>query len=261
MAAFAPVLNRMQASAIRDYVRHRAQEDGVGSEQASAQPPDAQRGAAIVAHGTSSGAVACVSCHGVNGASDGGIFPRVGGQPALYLSEQLLDFKSKARANAIMAPIAQGLSAEEIRDVSAHYANADTSSYAPPAGGGNTQLVEKGKALAESGDSAKGIPACNACHGPAGIGEAPTIPYLAGQYASYTTSQLQMWRQGERRNSLDAMRLFATKLSDSDIEAVAAYYQQARTSSGSASWRRPASSFTASRGRSRPSTTRSPRSL
>jgi cytochrome c553 len=234
MAAFAPVLDRTQASAIRDYVRHRAQQDGVGAEQASAQPPDAQRGAAIVAKGTSSGAVACVSCHGVNGASDGGVFPRVGGQPALYLSDQLQDFKSKARANAIMAPIAQGLSADDIRDVSAHYANADTSSYAP-LGGGNAQLVEKGKALAESGDAAKGIPACNACHGSAGIGEAPTIPYLAGQYASYTASQLQMWRQGERRNSLDAMRLFATKLSDADIEAVAAYYQQARTSSGSAS--------------------------
>jgi cytochrome c553 len=75
------------------------------------------------------------------------------------------------------------------------------------------------------------VPACNVCHGTGGAGEAPTIPYLAGQYASYTATQLQMWRKGDRRDSLEAMRLFATKLDDQEIEAVAAYYQQARTPS------------------------------
>jgi quinohemoprotein ethanol dehydrogenase len=227
MAAFAPVLDHAQASAIRDYVRHRAQEDGLG---ASTHPPDAKRGAAIVAQGTASGAAACAGCHGLNGDSiGGGAFPRVGGQGAPYLSQQLQDFKSGARANAIMSPIANTLSVDDIGDVAAYFASLE--SAFPPLPPGNAQLVDKGRALAESGNATKGVPACNACHGAGGAGEAPTIPYLAGQYASYTVSQLQNWRKGSRRNSLEAMRLLATKLDDQEIDAVAAYYQQAGTPS------------------------------
>jgi len=38
-----------------------------------------------------------------------------------------------------------------------------------------------------------------------------------------------MWRRGFRRNSPEAMGLFARKLDDQEIAAVAAYYQQVRT--------------------------------
>ena len=84
--------------------------------------------------------------------------------------------------------------------------------------------------MPETGDPAKGIPACGACHGAGGAGEPPTLPYLAGQYAHYTVFELQMWRHGLRRNSLEAMALFANKLDDQQIQALAAYYQQARPS-------------------------------
>ena len=73
---------------------------------------------------------------------------------------------------------------------------------------------------------AKGIPACGVCHGVRGVGEPPTIPYLAGQHAEYTATQLQLWQRGSRRNSPEAMGLFAKKLDDNDIAALAAYYQQ-----------------------------------
>jgi cytochrome c553 len=52
------------------------------------------------------------------------------------------------------------------------------------------------------------------------------IPYLAGQYAHYIGFTLQMWQQGFRKNSHDAMEVIAKKLDDQDIAAVAAYYQQ-----------------------------------
>ncbi len=52
------------------------------------------------------------------------------------------------------------------------------------------------------------------------------IPYLAGQYAHYIAFTLQMWQQGFRKNSPDAMRVIANKLDNQDIAAVAAYYQQ-----------------------------------
>ena len=61
---------------------------------------------------------------------------------------------------------------------------------------------------------------------PSGSGEPPVIPYLAGQYAHYIAFTLQMWRQGFRKNSPDAMGVIANKLDDQEIATVAAYYQQ-----------------------------------
>jgi cytochrome c553 len=70
--------------------------------QAGAQKTDmAPRGAAIVAHGTSAGAVACARCHGFDGLSDGsGAFPILANQNASYLSKQLREFTSDTRLNA-----------------------------------------------------------------------------------------------------------------------------------------------------------------
>jgi len=229
MAAFAPVLDHAQALAIRDYLVARAQEEAAGRSEGR-RPPDPQHGAIIVAQGTPSGAVACAQCHAFTGTSDGtGAFPRLSGQSAAYLARQLRDFGSKARANAIMTPIAHALSADDIDDVAAYYASVE--SPFPPLPSPSPELVKKGKELAENGNPAKAIPGCNACHGAGGAGESPTIPYLAGQYAHYTAFELQMWQRGFRGNSPEAMRLFARKLDDEEIAAVAAYYQQLRPSS------------------------------
>ena len=80
--------------------------------------------------------------------------------------------------------------------------------------------------------SAEGqIQNCDNCHGPGGAGEPPAIPYLAGQYGHYIAFTLQMWRQGFRKNSPDAMAVIAKKLDDQEmIAAVAAYYQQVQSS-------------------------------
>jgi len=60
------------------------------------------------------------------------------------------------------------------------------------------------------------------------------IPYLAGQYAHYIAFTLQMWQEGFRKNSPDAMEVMAKELGDQDILAVAAYYQQANSPLGTA---------------------------
>ena len=230
MAAFSPVLNRSQAAAIRDYVLYRAEKDGVTANEKSSRKPDSEHGAVIVAKGNGSGAPPCAPCHGSNGDSNGNAaFPRVGGQPASYLAEQLRDFKSKARDSAVMSTMAAALTPDDIADVSAYYANVPSRFQPQPKG--DATLIEKGKALAESGNATKGVPGCNSCHGAGGIGEAPTIPYLAGQYASYTALELQAWQHGDRRNSPEAMRLFAGKLDNAEVAALAAYYEQARGSS------------------------------
>ncbi|MBS0577775.1 MAG: cytochrome c [Proteobacteria bacterium] len=63
---------------------------------------------------------------------------------------------------------------------------------------------------------------CAACHGQSGIGIIPLYPNLAGQKREYLIAQLQAFRDGSRKNPI--MSPMAVRLSDSDIENVAAYF-------------------------------------
>src|SRR5262252_4124521 len=77
-----------------------------------------QLGAQIVAQGTKNGAVACARCHGFDGAADGsGAFPKLTGQAASYLENELRNYISGDRKNALMQPIAKGLNDAEIKAV------------------------------------------------------------------------------------------------------------------------------------------------
>ena len=188
--------------------------------------PDAKRGAEIAARGTSH-VPACAQCHAFSGASDSsGAFPMLANQSAAYLLRQMRDFASAERANAIMSPIAKALSAQDAADVVTFYA-ANPGQFLPLAAA-DPALVAKGARLARVGNAAKGIQACNNCHGPDGAGIPPAIPYLAGQYAQYIAFELQMWKRGFRKNSRDTMAPIARQLDDADIAAVAAFYQQIR---------------------------------
>jgi len=190
-----------------------------------ARPPDPKRGATIAAQGTPSGAPGCAQCHAFNGASDGsGAFPRIAGQSAHYLAKELHDFGSGVRNNAVMSPIARAMTPDDIADVAAYYASlhAPVLPLPPP----EPALVKKGEQLARFGNDEKRIQACNNCHGAGGTGEPPTIPYLAGQYSNYIATELKMWQRGYRKNSPNQMAAVSKLLSEDDIAAVAAYYQQ-----------------------------------
>jgi cytochrome c553 len=195
-------------------------------QQIRSHQADPEHGKVIAAQG-SGGAPACALCHAFNGASDGsGAFPRIAGQSAYYLAKQMRAFASDLRTNAIMSPIAKALSSKDIADVAAYYAGLDPPFPALPTSA--PALVLDGEQLAMAGIPAKGISACENCHGARGAGDSPAIPYLAGQYAHYIALELQMWRRGYRKNSSDIMRIIAGKLDDREIESLAAYYQQLR---------------------------------
>ena len=191
--------------------------------QSAGRQPDPKHGAVIVAQGTATGAPPCAQCHAFNGVSDAsGAFPRLAGQSAYYLASQLQDFASGVRASAIMSPIAKALSPDDVADVTAYFAG--VSAPFLPLKAPNAALVKRGEELAKAGGPEKVH--CDNCHGPGGSGEPPVIPYLAGQYAHYIAFTLQMWQEGFRKNSPDAMGAIAKTLDDQDILAVAAYYQQ-----------------------------------
>jgi cytochrome c553 len=228
MAALGAVLDRSDATAIRAYVIRRANQDNAAAGEGHAREPDVSHGAVIAAQGTAAGVPGCARCHAFNGVSDGsGAFPRIAGQSAYYLAEQLRAFRAGVRLNAIMSPIAKALSENDISDVAAYYAGVNAP-FLPLPAVANRGLLDQGKRLATIGSEEKGISGCENCHGADGAGEAPTIPYLGGQYEHYIAFELQMWQRGFRKTSPDAMALFAKKLDDRDIAAVAAFYQQLR---------------------------------
>jgi cytochrome c553 len=196
--------------------------------QSRSHPADAKHGAIIVAQGTAAGAPPCAQCHAFNGVSDAsGAFPRLAGQSAYYLAKQLRDFASGERASAIMSPIAKALSPDDVADVAAYFASVNAPFL--PLKAADAARVKRGEELAKVGSVERRIQNCDNCHGPEGAGEPPAIPYIAGQYAHYIAFTLQMWQQGFRKNSLNTMGVIAKKLDDQEIAAVAAYYQQVRS--------------------------------
>jgi cytochrome c553 len=189
---------------------------------ASAQTPD---GAALAQQGNGHGVAPCLACHGADGGGQPAAgFPRLAGLPQAYLRKQLEDFANGARVNATMQPVAAGLSDTERDAVAAYYSKlpvpSTQASDAP--GGDSAQLAQT---LATRGRWSKGLPACEQCHGPGGIGVGDHFPPLAAQSSVYLSNELHAWQQGSRHNDpLQLMQNVANKLSDADISAVSAWY-------------------------------------
>lgn len=163
----------------------------------------------------------CAACHGADGNSAAAANPHLAGQHAEYLAKQLQDLKAnKERKNAIMMGMVANLSAEDMRDVAAHYANQKPK----PTAAKNKDLLAAGQKLYRGGNGATGVPACSSCHGPTGAGIPAQYPRLAGQFADYTQSQLKAFRSGERANDQNQMmRMVAARMTDKEIAAVAEY--------------------------------------
>jgi hypothetical protein len=186
------------------------------ADQAPAKP-DLNRGQAIAAQ-------VCASCHGADGNSAGGAYPKLAGQHPEYLTKQLKDFKTQpgakgpARNNPIMAGIAGALSDQDMVNVSAWFAT----QVPKPGYAHNKDTVALGQKIYRGGIADKGVPACASCHGPTGQGIPSQYPRLSGQWADYTAAQLTAFQQGVRNNN-EPMHAIAQRLSDREIKAVADY--------------------------------------
>lgn len=78
--------------------------------------------AADIKAGEDKAKTVCAACHGMNGISTNPIWPSLAGQQEQYLVKQLNDFKSGARTDPAMAPMAQILGDEDVANISAYYA-------------------------------------------------------------------------------------------------------------------------------------------
>jgi cytochrome c553 len=162
----------------------------------------------------------CAGCHGVEGNSVNPQWPKLAGQHAQYIYKQLQDFKQGARIDSIMSPQAQGLSKQDMRDLAAYYAAQVTSPESAV-----EEKLQLGERIYRGGIAVRGIPACMACHGPAGFGNAAAaFPKLSYQHAQYVANELRAYRAGERTNDpAGMMRTITARLTDEEIEAVAQY--------------------------------------
>jgi cytochrome c553 len=181
-------------------------------------------------------AAVCTACHGVNGNSTNPEWPNLAGQNAAYIREQLAFFKAKKRNNPVMQPIVDPLSEQDMADLAAFF-----SAQTPTGGEADPSYWKAGEALYRSGDPARNIPACTACHGPAGQGNpAAGYPALRAQHSVYTVKQLQdyltknRYRDASDANTVHATRnsammtTIAARLTPEDIRNVASYLQGLR---------------------------------
>ncbi len=100
------------------------------------------------------------------------------------------------------------------------FAPTESTNDAPP-------MLARGQALVTMGDAGQGIPACAACHGNGLTGMEPGIPGLVGLRRAYIVGQLTRWKVGERHAAEpDCMKRIASRLSDADVSAVAAWLSQ-----------------------------------
>ena len=170
-------------------------------------------------------AVICTACHGADGNSVVTTWPKIAGQHASYLERQLALIKSGDRPVPEMAGIVMGLSDQDMADISAYYA-----SQTSKAGLADESLRATGEQLYRGGNSATEVPACMACHGPAGEGNPPAAyPAVAGQHSVYTEKMLKGFRAGSMWGEDDASSKIMTevtlRLTDGEIKAVANYMQ------------------------------------
>ena len=178
-------------------------------------------------------AALCSACHGPQGNSTNPEWPRLAGQSAVYIAEQLRLFRSGVRDNPVMKPLAASLSDQDISDLAVYYeAQTPTGLEADPS------YWKTGEALYRSGDTARAVPACVACHGPVGRGNlAAGYPALRAQQSVYVIKQLNDYASGARypgpkpeqasRNGVMMLTL-AKRMTPEEIRDVASYVQGMR---------------------------------
>ncbi len=192
-------------------------------------------------------AASCAGCHGETGNSVMSAFPKLAGQHATYIKQQLLAFKLGARNAPMMAPLAMGLSEQAMDDVADFYSkqkidtndmpiiefedeededDLDDEGKAELAAKKQTELddlMALGSDLYRNGDLEREVSACIACHGPYGEGNRPAaFPALRSQHADYLIKSLTDFKTGSRADNPDnMMHMIARKMTDREIKAVA----------------------------------------
>ncbi len=133
----------------------------------------------------------CTACHGAKGVPVDKTIPVIWGQQAGYLYLQLRDFKSGARKNPLMAPIAKSLQRDEMMALAEYFSKKPWPQLGQQPAPAN---------VATEAERTNGSIGCTGCHQGQYQG-AGTQPRLAGQRREYLESQMLAFRDGSRGNN------------------------------------------------------------
>jgi cytochrome c553 len=169
----------------------------------------------------------CEVCHGVSAQGFIGYYPipRLAGQQVEYIENELKGFVEHKRVNAasptatnVMFNVGHVLSPAMIKALATSFHDLNPK----PFGGAPKQNLAAGKKIFEEGVPGAKVPACASCHGPDAKGNGQ-IPRLAGQLYPYVVKQLTNWSHERQEENSDIMAPIAHGLTESQIDAVAAY--------------------------------------
>jgi len=166
--------------------------------------------------------IVCSACHGQDGNSLNPLWPSLAGQHKQYTKNALKAYLNGTRVNLVMQTQLMTLTEKDFEDIASYY-NAQIMQKKDY----DYELAKKGESLYRGGNSATGVAACIACHGPTGRGNPGAgYPSIAGQHAQYTEDALKHYKNSERKAVLnDMMQSLAARLTAEEIEAVSEYIQ------------------------------------
>jgi cytochrome c553 len=170
----------------------------------------------------------CDHCHGAEGFSAAGYTPNLAGMDKLAIWKELEDFRAHKRLSRAMEPIAESLSSRDVADVVAYYSRLpifqdpqDNRIF--PQNPPEAKHAGVASHLVSFGDGERGIPPCQACHGP--VAYRPGVPSLMTQNAEYILNQLEAFANRSRANDInEPMRTIAALLSEDERHSLAEYY-------------------------------------
>jgi len=167
----------------------------------------------------------CSACHGLDGNSVSPAFPRLAGQQAVYISNQLKNFRGHGRldpaGSEYMWGLSHNLTDAQIDALGEYYSKQVAQPLASTSA--NPALLAEGKQIFENGVPDQAVIACSACHGPKAQG-LEAFPRLANQHSDYLVKQLNIFQntQGRPGTPMDAV---VHPLTGENKAAVAAYLQ------------------------------------
>ena len=163
-------------------------------------------------------ALFCGYCHGETGNSKRPHIPNLASQNPVYLFHSFEKFAKGERVDFVMTKLAKSLTLEDRVNIAVYFSQqkVEPATVAPDAA-----LVQRGEAMFQR--------TCTACHGSHAQGK-ETMPRLAGQSDEYIRKALGRFRSNDPSRAGSVMIGIAGKLSEADIEALAAYLTQLQLS-------------------------------
>ena len=154
----------------------------------------------------------CGACHGENGIPQQKIMPVIWGQQQGYLYLQLRDYKSGARKNDIMSPLAQTLERDDMMALALYFSQKPWPDLQQPPAPPD---------VAKRAIAANVSIGCTGCHRGEYQG-AGTQPRLAGQTREYLQQSMMDFRTRARGNNPGMTDLMLATAVE-DIDALAQY--------------------------------------